>query len=90
MSATDCKNGRLALAPNIGGGRTEPLIVRNDRGWIALLNLSDRKKEVRLDRDKLKSALGVSTPLSAGDGAVFNSPEIHVALPPRGHRLFRG
>jgi hypothetical protein len=86
----DCRTGRLALAPNIGGGRTEPVIVRNDRGWIALFNLSDGKKEVRLERDKLKSALGVSAPLSAGDGAVFNSPEIHVALPPRGHRLFRG
>ena len=85
-----CRKGRLSIAPNIGGGRSEPLIVRNNRGWIALFNLSERKKEVRLDRDRLKSALGLSSPLSAGDGTVFNSPEIHVALPPRGHRLFRG
>ena len=86
----ECRKGRLSIAPNIGGGRTEPLVVRNNRGWIALFNLSERKKEVRLDRDRLKSALGVSSPLSAGDGTIFNSPEIHVALPPRGHRLFRG
>ncbi len=85
-----CRKGRLGIAPNIGGGRTEPLVVRNSRGWIALFNLSERKKEVRLDRDRLKTALGLSSPLSAGDGTVFNSPEIHVALPPRGHRLFRG
>lgn len=85
-----CRRGRLSIAPNIGGGRTKPLVVRNSRGWIALFNLSERKKEVRLDRDRLKTALGLSSPLSTGDGTVFNSPEIHVALPPRGHRLFRG
>lgn len=86
----ECRKGSVVVAPNIGGGRIEPLVVRNNRGWIALFNFSERKRGIQLDRDNMKSSLGVSTPLSAGDGAVFNSPEIHVALPPRGHRLFRG
>ena len=86
----EARNGSLSMVVNAGGGRKEPLVVRNDTGWIGLFNFSGRKKEIRLDRDSLRKALGVSSALSAGDGAVFNSPEIHVALPPRGNRLFRG
>ena len=87
---SECRKGRLRLAENVGGGLFEPLVVRNETGWIGLFNFSSRKREIRLDRESLKTALGVASALSAGDGAVFNSPEIHVALHPRGHRLFRG
>jgi|GEM_PF-772769 len=86
----DCRKGRLSTIPGLGGGNHQPLIVRNDSGWIGLFNLSNRKKEVLLDREELKTGLGVSSNLSAGDDTVFNSPEIHVALPPMGCRLFRG
>jgi hypothetical protein len=87
---TECRKGRLTTGTETGGGKTTPLIVRNDRGWIALFNMSEKKKSIRLERDRLRTLLGVVAPLSAGDGAVFNSPEIHVSLPPRGHRLFKG
>ena len=86
----ESRSGRLRLAENTGGGRRKTLIVRNETGRIGLFNLSGRRQEIRLDREGLKKALGVASTLSAGDGAVFNSPEIHVALPPRGSRLFRG
>ncbi|MCK5735749.1 MAG: hypothetical protein KAH21_04685, partial [Spirochaetaceae bacterium] len=85
-----CRKGHLSIVPNIGGGSTAALIVRNSTGWIGLFNLSNRKRDVQLTRDEMKTALGVSSPLSAGDNTVFNSPEIHVALPPMGFRLFRG
>ena len=87
---SECRKGRLTVGTETGGGKTTPLIVRNDRGWIALFNMSESKKSVRLERDRLRSLLGVVAPLSAGDGTVFNSPDIHVSLPPRGHRLFKG
>lgn len=86
----ESRSGLLRMSENRDGGQKEPLIVRNETGRIGLFNFSHRRKEVRLDRDNLKSALGMGTSLSAGDGAVFNSPEIHVALPPRGNRLFKG
>ncbi len=86
----ESRTGRVLLSDIPGGGKRKPLIVRNDTGRIGLFNLSRRKREVRLDREGLKTALGVASTLSAGDGAVFNSPEIHVALPPRGNRLFKG
>jgi len=85
-----CRTGKLSLVPNIGGGNSTPLIVRNSTGRVGLFNLSYRKKEIRLGRDELKSNLGVSSALSAGEKTVFNSPEIHVVLPPMGYRLFRG
>ena len=84
-----CRRGRLSVVTNVGGGHKTPLITRNNKGWIGLFNLTGRKREVRLERDTLKTLLGVNGPLSAGDGAIFNSPDIHVALPARGHRLFR-
>jgi len=87
---TECRKGRISLMPKTGDDIGNLLVARNSRGWIALFNFSDRKAQMRLDIKRLQSQLGVSTPLSAGNGAVFNSPEIHVALPPRGHRLFRG
>jgi len=85
-----CRTGKLSIVPGIGGGSDRPLIVRNSTGWVGLFNFSNRKKEVRLARDDMKTNLGVSTALSAGDSTIFNSPEIHVALPPMGYRLFRG
>jgi hypothetical protein len=84
-----CRKGKLRIIQNVGGGLVSPLVVRNDRGLLALFNLSGKKKGIMLDRTGMKTDLGVSTPLSAGDGAVFNSPEIHVALQPYGHRIFR-
>ncbi len=85
-----CRKGKLSIVPDIGGGSARPLVVRNNTGWVGLFNLSNRKKEVRLTKDEMKSHLGVSAALSAGDKTVFNSPEIHVSLPPMGFRLFRG
>ena len=85
-----CRNGKLHMGNISGGGRDEPMIVRNDRGWVGLFNFSRNRKEVRLKRESLKSSHGVKAALSSGDGAVFNSPEIVVALDPWGHRLFRG
>ncbi len=85
-----CRKGKLSIVPGIGGGSNQPLVVRNSTGWVGLFNFSNRKKEVRLARDDMKINLGVSTALSAGDSTIFNSPEIHVALPPMGYRLFRG
>ncbi len=85
-----CRKGKLSIVPDIGGGSIRPLVVRNSTGWVGLFNFSNRKKEVRLARDDMKTTLGVSTALSAGDSTIFNSPEIHVALPPMGFRLFRG
>jgi len=85
-----CRTGKLSLVPNIGGGSSTPLVVRNSTGRVGLFNLSGRKKEVRLGRDEMKNSLGVSSTLSAGEKTVLNSPEIHVVLPPMGYRLFRG
>jgi len=85
-----CRKGRLSLMPKADDEIDDLLVVRNNQGWMALFNFSDRKAQMRLDSKSLQSRLGVSTPLSTGSGAVFNSPEIHVFLPPRGHRLFRG
>jgi len=85
-----CRKGRLSILPNIGGGSRIPLVVRNSSGWLGLFNLSKRKKEVRLSKEEMKSDLGVLTPLSAGEETIFNSPEIHVALPPMGYRIFQG
>ena len=86
----ECQRGQISLMPRAGDDIDDLLVVRNNQGWVALFNFSDRKTLVRLDIKRLRSQLGVSSPLSAGDAVVFNSPEIHVALPPRGHRLFRG
>jgi len=86
----ECRKGRISLMPRTGDDIDGLLVARNSRGRIALFNFSDRKAEMRLDIKRLQSQLGVSAPLSAGNGVVFNSPEIHVALPPRGHRLFQG
>lgn len=85
-----CRKGHMVLSPAAGKGRKESLIVRNDRGWIGLFNLSGRKQGINLEKDTLKASLGVTKSISAGDGVVFNSPEIHVTLAPWGHRLFRG
>ncbi len=85
-----CRKGKLSIVPGIGGGSIRPLVVRNSTGWVGLFNFSNRKKEVRLARDDMKTTLGVSSALCAGDSTIFNSPEIHVALPPMGFRLFRG
>ncbi len=85
----ECRRGKLSVVSNVGGGHRIPLITRNSKGWIGLFNLTGRKREVRLERETLKTLLGVSGPLSAGEGAIFNSPDIHVAIPARGHRLFR-
>jgi len=87
---SECRKGRISLMPKTNGSIDNPLVARNSRGWMALFNFSDRKVRMRLDTKRLQSLLGISTPLSTGNGAVFNSPEIHVSLPPRGHRLFRG
>ena len=86
----DCRHGRLDLSTDAETDRRHPLVVRNDRGWIALFNFSNQRRQVHLDRDRLRKTFKVTAALSAGDQVVFNSPEIHVALLPRGFRLFRG
>lgn len=86
----ECRMGRLRLGGRADGGRIIPLVVRNESGWVALFNFAGKKRSIRLDRDTLKTAYGITAGLSARNGAVFNSPEIHVSLPPWGHRLFRG
>ena len=85
-----CRKGRISLMPKAGDDIDDLLVVRNNQGWLALFNFSDREAQIHLDINRLRSQLGVSSPLSAGNSVVFNTPEIHVALPPRGHRLFRG
>ena len=65
------------------------LVVKNDCGRLVLFNLSSREKEVNLSHVALKSKLGIKTSLSAENGTRFNSPEIHVFLPPYGHRSFK-
>lgn len=87
---SECRGGRLSLGGRADGGRSTPLVVRNAAGWVGLFNFAGKKRSIRLDRDSLKSAHGITGGLSARNGAVFNSPEIHVSLPPWGHRLFRG
>ena len=86
----ECRAGLLSLGGRADGGCAIPLIVSNDKGWVALFNFAGKKRSIRLDRDALKSTYGITGSLSTGDGAVFNSPEIHVSLPPWGNRLFRG
>jgi len=86
----DCRKGRISLMPRADGDINNPLAVRNSQGWMALFNFSDKRARMRLDTRSLQSLLRASIPLSTENGAIFNSPEIHVALPPRGHRLFRG
>lgn len=86
----ECRRGRPSLGGRADGGRSTPLVVRNGAGWVGLFNFAGKKRSIRLDRDSLKSAHGITGELSARNGAVFNSPEIHVSLPPWGHRLFRG
>ena len=85
----ECRKGKLNILPNLNGGRVVPLVVRNDRGWVALFNFSEKKKSVSLDRTGMKSELGILSSLSTGDGSVYNSPKIDVTLPPYGYRLFR-
>lgn len=87
---SECRGGRLSLGGRADGGRSTPLVVHNAAGWVGLFNFAGKKRSIRLDRDSLKSAHGITGGLSARNGAVFNSPEIHVSLPPWGHRLFRG
>lgn len=87
---SECRGGRLSLGGRADGGRSTPLVVRNTAGWVGLFNFAGKKRSIRLDRDSLKSAHGITGGLSARNGAVFNSPEIHVSLPPWGQRLFRG
>ena len=86
----ECLTGRLVLGDQRGGGRKHVLVARNDRGWVALFNFSPNETEICLDRSTLKSELGINSILSAEDRTVFNSLEIHVGLPPWGHRLFKG
>ncbi|VDA99689.1 hypothetical protein S1OALGB6SA_760 [Olavius algarvensis spirochete endosymbiont] len=86
----ECRKGRISLMPKTDGDIDDLLVVRNNQGWISLFNFSDREAQIHLDLNRLRSQLGVSAPLSAGNCVVFNSPEIYVSLPPRGHRLFRG
>jgi len=85
----ECRKGRLNILPNLNSGRDAPLVVRNDRGWLALFNFSENKRSVSLDRAGMKSELGIHSSLSTGDGSVYNSPRIDVTLPPYGCRLFR-
>ncbi|MCG8454201.1 MAG: alpha-galactosidase [Spirochaetales bacterium] len=86
----DSRDGRVHMAQTTDKGKRPPLVIRNARGWVALFNFSEKRAGITLSTELLKSRLGASALKSAEAGAAFNSPEIHVVLPPRGHRLFKG
>ena len=67
----------------------ELLIVKSNRGWIAVFNFSPLKKSFCFRREVLKNVFNISNAITTGKGTVFNSPEIEILLPPWGHRLFK-
>ncbi len=85
-----CRNGSILIGNQSGGGRKKVLVVRNSCGWLALFNFSPDKTTVCLSRSTLKKELGIISPLSAEDRTLLDSQEIHLALPPWGHRLLKG
>lgn len=85
----ECRAGRLSGSEQDGNRAKNVFVVRNDCGRLAVFNCSSRRREVCLIREVLKSNLGINTTISAGEGTRFNSPEVLLALPPRGHRIFR-
>lgn len=86
----ECQNGNIMIGNQSGGGRKKVLVVRNNRGWLALFNFSPDRTTVCLSRNTLRKELGIISPLSAEDRTLLDSQEIHLALPPWGHRLLKG
>ncbi|OQX28716.1 MAG: hypothetical protein B0D92_07470 [Spirochaeta sp. LUC14_002_19_P3] len=85
----ECQKGRVLIRSQFGQGVNQTLAVKNSCGRLALFNFFPKKNTVCLTDSLLKSTLGIRSILSTSEGTVFNSPEIHIGLPPWGHRFFK-
>ncbi len=84
-----CKGQRVKKVESAGGGALRPLVIYCRSGHMGIFNFSGKKQSMILGSDSLKGGPGYSGKIAIGKETVFNSPEIHVVLPPGGHRIFR-
>ncbi len=85
-----CRGNTVRSLEKDRGRTVASLVIHCRSGHLGLFNFSSRKQNIVLGKDSLKGHLEFDGKIAAGDNTVFNSQEIHVVLPPGGHRIFQG